>query len=81
MGVIAQDAAVADAESAARVDDDAPRFERLGGRVDGIPSVRDAEVGAALVQRFQQPIDSRSRSRFVVDGFIDAANTAVGSTL
>ena len=45
-GVVAEHVAIADAEPALVADDDAARFERLGGVVDGFGGRLHAEVGA-----------------------------------
>ena len=57
--VVAEHAAVADAEAAALEDDDAARFERLGRLVDGLPSARHAEVRVARRQLLDQLVDAR----------------------
>ena len=61
-GVVAEHVAVAHAEPAAIVDDDAARFERLGGFFDGLPAARDAEVRADGAQR----LDDRFGARFEI---------------
>jgi len=57
--VVAQHAAVADAETATLVDDDAARLERLGGELHRLPSAADGEVGAARRERLEHPVDPR----------------------
>ena len=61
--VVAEHAAVAHAEPAAFEDDDAARFERLGGFLDRLASAGDAEVGAPCRQLLDQSGRCGSRDR------------------
>src|SRR5262245_42511504 len=53
-GVVAEDAPIPDAKSAALEDDNTASLERFGGLVHGLPPTRDGEVGTSCRQLFNQ---------------------------